>query len=173
MEGEKVYKFNFSNKVIYLGILHIVVAAIAAYLLYILYEGEYISVWFGALALALFCLQILSIPRLIVTSPTQIKIICVLELTEINIDDIVRVRKVNPRSLKYVIPLFGGYGFFGYYGVFFDLQRAEKIKIYASEWRYLVEIVDIYEDRYYVSCRNRDSFIKEIQQRRNEIDRGN
>ncbi len=165
----KVYKFNFSNKVKYLGALYIIVAALFAYLLYIFYEGGYLSVWFGALALALLSLQALSIPRKIIVSPTQIKIICVLELTEIEIADIVRVRKVNPRSINWAIPLLGGYGFFGYYGIFFDLQRAEKVKMYLSEWRYLVEIVDIYEDRYYVSCRNSDSFVKEIRRRRAEI----
>ncbi len=162
MSESKIFRFFFSNRVLYLGVLHIVVAALFAYLLYIFYDGGYLSVWFGALALALLCLQVLSIPRRIVVTPTQLKIICVLELTEINISDIVRIRKVNPRGLKWIVPLFGGWGFFGYYGIFFDLQRAEKIKMYATEWRYLVEIVDIYEDRYYVSCRNREELIKQI-----------
>ncbi|MFI3282227.1 MAG: PH domain-containing protein [Rikenellaceae bacterium] len=171
MEKDTTYKFNFSRRVIYLTLLHIVVSVLFAYLLYIFYEGGYLSAWFASFVVALICLLTLSIPRRVVVSQSQVKIICILELTEIDIADIVKVRKVNPRNLKWIIPLFGGYGFFGYYGLFFDLRRAERIKMYATEWQYLVEIVDIYEDRYYISCRDREKFVKDIQHRRCENDK--
>ncbi|MFI3302793.1 MAG: PH domain-containing protein [Rikenellaceae bacterium] len=167
---DRVYKFKFSNRVIYFGLLHIAFCVLFAYLLYILYEGGYHSVWFVTFVLALIALLIFSIPRRMVVTPKQLKIFCVLELTEINIADIVKVRKVNPRSMKWLMPMFASYGFFGYYGIFFDWRHAERIKMYTTEWQNIVEIVDIYEDRYYISCRHSDIFVKDIQRRRRALD---
>ena len=62
--------------------------------------------------------------------------------------------------MRYVIPLFGGCGFFGYYGHFLDLKHFERIRIYASEWRNLVEITDIYEERLWVSCSEPEKLIE-------------
>ena len=61
-----------------------------------------------------------------------------------------------------VLPPFGACGFFGYYGHFLDLRRFERIRIYASEWRNFVEIADVYEERYYVSCREADEFVEQL-----------
>ncbi len=167
MEDNRVSKFNFCSKVILLGLLYTILAGLFAYIFYLINEWEFLSLWLISFIVALICLMIFSIPRRVVVSPTQIRIICVLELTEINIADIIKIRKVNPRSMKWIIPLFAGNGFFGYYGIFFDLRRMERIKMYTTEWRYLVEIVDIYEDRYYISCRDCDALIKDVQQKRN------
>ncbi len=157
------YKFRFSSQVIYIGILYIAVVALLGYLLYVLYEGDYISVWFTSFMVAYIWLLTLSIPRRIVVTPEKVSIRCILEIRDIKISDIVKVRKVNPVNLRWVIPLFAGWKFFGYYGTYFDLHRAEKLRFYATEWRYFVEIVDIYDDRYYISCRDRDSLVKSIQ----------
>lgn len=169
MEESKIYKFHFSHRVIYFGLLQIVVASGVGYMLYTLYEGGYLSTWFAMFVVALICLLTLSIPRKVVVTPTHLNIICILELTEIKIADIVKIRKVNPRNLKWVFPVFGAYGFFGFYGLYFDFRRAERFKMYATEWRNLIEIIDIYEDRYYISCRNSDALVKEVQRRRNQL----
>ena len=52
---------------------------------------------------------------------------------------------------------------FGYYGYYFDLKTFEKVVVYASEWKNLVEIVDIYEQRYYVSCTQADELVALLQ----------
>ncbi len=167
---DKVYKFRFSKRVISIGLTHILLSGLFAYLLYKFYEGGYLSVWFITFVLALIILLLFSIPRRVVVTSKQIRIFCVLELTEINIADIVKVRKVNPRSMKWIMPLFASYGFFGYYGIFFDWRHAERIKMYMTEWKNIVEIVDIYEDRYYISCRHSEIIVKDIQRRRKALD---
>ena len=57
--------------------------------------------------------------------------------------EIASVQRVDPRQMRWVVPLFGGYGFFGYYGYYFDLKTFEKVVVYASEWKNLVE--DVYK----------------------------
>ena len=64
--------------------------------------------------------------------------------------------------MKWFFPVFGGCGFFGYYGHFLDLRRFERVKLYASEWKNFVEITDIYEDRLYVSCSDADRLVEEL-----------
>ena len=44
-----------------------------------------------------------------------------------------------------------------------DLKTFEKVVVYASEWKNLVEIVDIYEQRYYVSCTQADELVALLQ----------
>ena len=65
--------------------------------------------------------------------------------------------------------LFGSSGFFGYYGKYFDLKEFEIVNIYASEWNNFVEIVDIYDSRTYVSCRDAEELIASINKQRNNI----
>lgn len=101
----------------------------------------------------------LSIPRKIVVKKATVEILCLLDMTEIPRMEIASVQRVDPRQMRWVVPLFGGYGFFGYYGYYFDLKTFEKVVVYASEWKNLVEIVDIYEQRYYVSCTQADELV--------------
>ena len=68
----------------------------------------------------------------------------------------------DPKRMKWFFPLFGGCGFFGYYGHFLDLRRFERVRLYASEWKNFVEITDIYEERLYVSCSDADCLIAEL-----------
>ena len=43
------------------------------------------------------------------------------------------------------------------------MKTFEKVVVYASEWKNLVEIVDIYEQRYYVSCTQADELVALLQ----------
>ena len=104
----------------------------------------------------------LSIPRRIVVTDEKIEVRCLLDITEIRRDEIASVRRVDPRRMKWFFPVFGGCGFFGYYGHFLDLRRFERVKLYASEWKNFVEITDIYEDRLYVSCSDADRLVEEL-----------
>ena len=139
---------------------YILVLALIGLGLHSLYIGGYLSAWFVSLVVALFALMSLSIPRKIVVKKATVEILCLLDMTEIPRMEIASVQRVDPRR---VVPLFGGYGFFGYYGYYFDLKTFEKVVVYASEWKNLVEIVDIYEQRYYVSCTQADELVALLQ----------
>ncbi len=159
---QSVYKYRFSRRTIYVSIIYLIVFALLGWALYHLYEGGYLSAWFTSFIVALIALMALSIPRKIVVSEDRIEVRCLLDITEIRRDEIASVRRVETRRMKWFIPIFGGYGFFGYYGHFIDLRRLDRVRIYASEWRNFVEITDIYDDRLYVSCADADRLVAEL-----------
>ena len=159
---QSVYTYRFSRRTIYVSIIYLAIFALLGWALYHLYEGGYLSAWFTSFIVALVALMALSIPRKIVVSDDRVEIRCLLDITEIRRDEIASVRRVEKRRMKWMIPIFGGYGFFGYYGHFLDLRRLDRVRIYASEWRNFVEITDIYEDRLYVSCTDADRLVAEL-----------
>ena len=61
------------------------------------------------------------------------------------------------------IPIFGAVGFFGHYGRFLNLRTMDFIYIYASRWDNFVEITDIDDNKYYISCENIDDMIKRVE----------
>ena len=44
-------------------------------------------------------------------------------------------------------------------GHFFDLRHFDRLLIYASRWRDLVEIMTVYDDRIWVSCEAADELV--------------
>ena len=138
------------------------VFVLLGWLLYHLYEGGYLSAWFTSFVVALVALMALSIPRRIVVTDEKVEIRCLLDITEIRREEIASVRRVEKRRMRWMIPLFGGCGFFGYYGHFIDLRRFDRVRLYASEWKNFVEITDIYEERLYVSCTEADKLVAQL-----------
>ncbi|MEG1644339.1 MAG: PH domain-containing protein [Alistipes sp.] len=161
---ERIYKYRFSRRVLYWSIVHLLIFISLALSLYGLYEGGFLSAWFSSCIAALLALMILSIPRKIIVDKEKISIHCLLDMTEIQRQEIASVRRIENEEMKGLIPIFGGCGFFGYYGHFFDLHTFERVKIYASEWNNFVEIIDIYEDRYYVSCTQADDLVLQLKE---------
>ncbi|MDE6374508.1 MAG: hypothetical protein K2L09_01995, partial [Alistipes sp.] len=147
---QSIYKYRFDRPTIYWTVAYWLVFALLGGGLYYLYEGGYLSAWFTSFIVALVALMSLSIPRKIVVTDETLQVRCLLDITEIRRDEIASVRRVEKSDMKWIVPLFGGCGFFGYYGHFLDLRRFERVKLYATEWRDFVEVVDIYEDRLYV-----------------------
>lgn len=156
------YKYRFDRRTIYWTLTYLVIFLLLGAGLYLLYEGGYLSAWFTSFVVALIALMALSIPRRIVVTDEKVEVRCLLDITEIPRSEIASVRRVDARSMKWFLPLFGGCGFFGYYGHFIDLRRLERVRIYASEWRNFVEITDIYEERLYVSCSDADRLVAEL-----------
>lgn len=156
---ETVYKYRIDHRTAYLTAILLVCFLLLGGALYLLYEGGYLSAWFTSFVIALIALLSLSIPRKLVVTPDKVEIRCLLDLTEIPRSEIASVRRCDTRELRWTLPLFGWSGFFGYYGHFLDLKRLEHITIYASEWHNFVEITDIYDERYYVSCREADALV--------------
>ena len=162
------FKYHFDRRTIWLTALTLTLFAACAVLLYALYKGGFFSAWFVSFVMAISALMVLSIPRRIVLIGHKLEIQCVFDITEIDVREIVRIRKVSNRRLKRSIMLFGSSGFFGYYGKFFDLRTFETITLYASEWNNFVEIVTIHGSHYYLSCREAEELIttvKELQTR--------
>lgn len=159
---KSTYKYRFDRRTLYWTLAYLIVFALLGGALYHLYEGGYLSAWFTSFVVALVALMALSIPRRIVVTDDKVEIRCLLDITEIGRNEIAAVRKVDNARLKWVVPIFGGCGFFGYYGHFIDLRRFERVRLYASEWNHFVEIVDIYEERLYVSCPDADRLVREL-----------
>ncbi len=135
----------------------------AGTLIWLLYVGGYFSAWFISVVAALVGLMVLSIPRRIVVDKNAVSIVCVLEIVELPIAEIASVRLIEPTESRWIVPLFASRGFFGYYGYYLDLSSLDRVHFYATEWQNLVEIVDIYDDRYYVSCREHEQLIAQIE----------
>lgn len=161
------FNYHFNRRTITITILSLLLCAIGAALLYILYKGGFFSAWFVSFVMAIAALMILSIPRRIVLLENKLEIQCVFDITEMDMLEIARIRKVSNRRLKWTMLLFGSSGFCGYYGKFFDLKEFEVVTIYASEWDNFVEITDIYDSRIYVSCREADELIAAVRQIQN------
>lgn len=163
------FRYHFDRRTITITILSLLFCIVGALLLYMLYMGGFFSAWFVSFVLAIAALMILSIPRRVVILEDKMEIQCVFDITEINIQEIDRIRMVSPRRIRWAIPLFGSAGFCGYYGKFFDLQEFEVITIYASEWNNFVEITDIYDSRTYVSCREAKELMAAIRERQEQL----
>ncbi len=157
-----IYKYRFGRRTLYWTLVYLIVFVLLGILLFRLYEGGYLSAWFTSLVVALIALMALSIPRKIIVGDRTVEIRCLLDITEIRRNEIASVRRVDTRRMKWVVPIFGVCGFFGYYGHFLDLRRVERVRIYASEWNDFVEITDIYEERLYISCADADRLVAEL-----------
>ncbi len=161
------FNYHFNRRTITITLLSLLCCIIGAALLYILYKGGFFSAWFVSFVMAIAALMILSIPRRIVLLGNKLEIQCVFDITQIDMREIARIRKVSDRRLRWTLLLFGSSGFCGYYGKYFDLKEFEVITIYASEWDNFVEITDIYDSRTYVSCREANELVAAVRQIQN------
>lgn len=132
-------------------------------------SGTYLSAWFMSLAMSVFLLYLISFPRSLKVTNKHLIINCVLEITTIELRDIKRIHPVNRYRLKRVFPLLGSYGFGGFYGIYIDLIHFRIFKLYATKLSNLVIIQDIYDDRYIVSCENRDLFVERVRKNIEEL----
>ncbi|MBR5820206.1 MAG: hypothetical protein IKY68_03020 [Alistipes sp.] len=155
----KVYRYRIDRRTWYWTLLYVAVYIGLGAVLYLLYEGGYFSAWFATSIGALLILMALSIPRRLIVSDQLLEVRCLLDATELDREEIASVRKLEAEELRFVLPLYGGCGFFGYYGHFLDLKHFERVKIYASEWRNMVEITTIYEDKLWLSCSEADELV--------------
>ncbi|MFI3316004.1 MAG: PH domain-containing protein [Rikenellaceae bacterium] len=160
----KSYKYHTNRKTVITTAIHFAVFIAAALLIWMMYVGGYFSAWFTSLIVALVALMIISVPRKISVDKDAVTIFCVLEIVELPIAEIVSARQIDNSECQWMIPIFGSRGFFGYYGYYLDIDTLERVHFYATEWQNLVEIVDIYDDRYYVSCRQAEDFIAQIEE---------
>lgn len=153
------YRYRIDRRTWYWTLLYVVAYLGLGIGLYLLYEGGYFSAWFSTSIGALLILMALSIPRRLTLTDEQLVVECLLDVTELPREEIASVRRVEEEEMRGILPLFGGCGFFGYYGHFLDLKHFERLTIYASEWRNMVEITTIYEEKLWLSCSEADRLI--------------
>lgn len=165
---KRSFEYKTDRRTVIRTVLLCVLFVVIAVALVFLHKGGYLSAWFTSVIIALVALMTLSIPRRIVLLDHTLEIQCILDITEINIREIASVRRVDRRRMRWIVPLLGGIGFFGYYGKYFDLKEFDTVNMYASEWNNFVEITDIYDSRTYVSCREADELIAAIAQAKAE-----
>lgn len=148
----EVFKYKLGGATVALSLLYLLAMAAIITLVTRIYEGGYVLAWALSFVVAVVLLLVLSIPRRIVLTAEAVEIRCVFEATELRYEDIADIRRVSPREARLFVPLFASLGFFGYYGIFFNMRHMECVHLYASRWRSFVEITDIEDHRYYLSC---------------------
>lgn len=156
------YKYTIDNKTKYLTMIHFLIFAGVAAALFIFGKGGYILAWFISLIVAIIALMTLSIPRKIILSEEGIDICCISDYTFIPYSEITSIRVVERKELKFMIPIFASVGFFGYFGNFLNLKSMDFVKLYASKWGNFIEITDVYEDKFYISCDNQSELVEKI-----------
>ena len=156
------YKYTTDNKTRYLTVVHFIVFAVVAATLCLLVDGGYILAWFISIAIAIVALMALSIPRRIILSDEGIEICCISDYTHIAYKEIESIKVVSNKQMKFIMPIFAASGFFGYYGSFLDFKSWDFVKIYALKWSNFIEITDIYEDKYYISCDQSEELIEKV-----------
>lgn len=159
---KRSFEYRIDRRTLIRTALQCILFVLIAVALYFLYRGGYLSAWFSSVILALMALMTLSIPRRIVLLDHTLEIQCILDITEINIREIASVRCIDRQRMRWIVPVMGGIGFFGYYGKYFDVKEFDMVNLYASEWNNFVEITDIYDSRTIVSCREADQLIELI-----------
>ncbi|MBQ2423339.1 MAG: hypothetical protein II262_00930 [Alistipes sp.] len=159
------YKYTIDNKTKYLTLVHFLIFIGVAIGLFVLFEGGYIMAWFVSIVVAIVALMALSIPRKVIVAEDGIDICCISDYTFIPYNEIASIRCVEKGELKFTIPIFAAVGFFGYYGNYLNLRSMDFVKIYASKWSGFIEITDIYEDKYYISCDNESELVSRVLER--------
>lgn len=167
MRKEYKYKLTKRTKRITVVISALAVMIIVFFSIYS--DSGYFPAWFLSFAVAVLALYVLSIPRKVRIDDDTLEIHCLVELTTIAVGDIAVIRKMDPKEMKYAIPLLGSYGFFGYYGYYYNLAEMTMFKIYASQWGNFVRIEDIYEDIYVINCDNPDELIYLVNKAKEEL----
>ena len=158
MEHELIYKFRFSRRVWLLTALYVVIFGVLAAALYFLYEGGYLSAWFSSCIVALLLLMSLSIPRKICLNRERLRIDCLMDITELPLNEIASVRKVERSEMKGIIPLLGGFGFFGYYGHYHN-HLYGKFRMFATDLSNLY-LIRTAKGNYVIGCSNPELITK-------------
>ncbi len=159
------YKYTIDNRTKYRTMIHFLFFIGIAVGLFILFNGGYILAWFISIVIAIIALMTLSIPRKVIVGEDGIDICCISDYTFIPYSEITTVRSVENSEMRYFIPIFAAAGFFGYYGCYLSLRGMDFVKIYASKWGGFIEITDIYEDKYYISCDNEVELVERVLER--------
>ncbi|MFI3267253.1 MAG: PH domain-containing protein [Rikenellaceae bacterium] len=127
---------------------------------FILNSGTYLMAWIFSLSFAIIVLAILSFPRNVTLTNDELVLRCLLETKIISLNDIKRIHPINKYRMKRTFPIFGSYGFGGYFGTYIDLIHLRRVRLYATNLQNLVYIQTIYKDHFIISCENSNILIE-------------
>ncbi|MBQ9138167.1 MAG: hypothetical protein IJX65_06000 [Alistipes sp.] len=159
------YRYTLDSHTKYRTVVHFLLFIAVAVGLVILFNGGYMLAWFISIVVAVLALMTLSIPREVIVGQDGVDICCISDYTFIPYNEIASIRRVESEQMKWIIPVFAASGFFGYYGIWLNLKGMEFVKMYASRWGNFVEITDIYEDKYFISCDNECDLVQRVLER--------
>lgn len=162
-----LFRYKLDKRVMRRSIILFLVVILSIFLFNYFVGNTYLSAWILGVVMAVVGFVVMSIPRFIKVSRSRFEVQCLLELTIINVEDIVSASRLEKESLKSIIPLFASCGFCGYFGYYIDLRNWNIFRVYASSWENLVVIEDIYEDLYIVNVERPDDFIETVISQRN------
>ncbi|MFI3265872.1 MAG: PH domain-containing protein [Rikenellaceae bacterium] len=163
----QTFKYKYSKGLIRWSVFAFLIVLLAIYLVRIVTENHYLFAWIMGVFMALVIFATLSIPRFIKVGSAILEIHCLLEMTQIPMEDIVSVSKIERNDIKWVVPIIASCGFCGHFGYYLDLRNWNTFKVYASSRKNLVAIQDIYEDIYLVNCDQADELIEVVMNARN------
>ena len=161
---KRSYRFHTNRYVMIFSVIIILLGVLGVWVLYELYTGGFVSAWFTSVIVAVALLMLLSVPRRIVLLNNTLEIQCISDITEIPLDEIEHIRTVSRKRMRWMIPIFGVVGFFGYYGRFLDLKSWRTVHLYLSEWNNFVEVVTLHGSHYYLSCREAEELIAAVKE---------
>lgn len=142
------------------AILLLFIAALTYF--YTISGGSFLPAWLTILGLSVGLFVILSVPKYVIVSPQSVEIHCAMELTQIKLTNIERVKLISKKEMRYTIPIFGIMGFFGYFGYYINLRKMQIFKLYARKRANFVLIEDCCKKRHIFSIENPEEFIKLI-----------
>lgn len=123
-------------------------------------SGSYLPAWISILFASIIFIIVLSVPRSVVVTSSNIEIHCIMELTVIALGEIHSITPINRKALRYCVPYYGAWGIFGYYGFYLNLRNFKTLKLFATERKNLIEIT--YGKKFrkvIISVKERDQFL--------------
>lgn len=148
-----VFRYGgFDGRVWCVSLLSLLVTGgVCAWLFLTAGGAYYIAAWVTMVVVAIMVLCLLSVPRRIILSDSELELRCLLETTYIPLAKIVDVAEVESGAFRGKIPLVGVAGFWGYYGRWLDVRSWRIHKVYARR-RCGCVAIHTTNHRYLVSC---------------------
>lgn len=156
---------TYDKRTRYITALFIVVIAIVITYFFVSSGGSYFPAWLTIVGGAIALLSALSIPRYVILSPQSVEIHCVMELVQIKLTEIERIKLLSPSDMKWCLPFLGIWGIFGYYGYYLNLRKMRTFRLYARKWTNFVLIEDRNDNRFIFSVENPTELIAELEKR--------
>ena len=160
------FRQRFDYISILLTLLIIAVGIAIGFITFTTSSSSFLPAWITALLIGTILLVITSIPKSVEITPNALEIHCLLELTYIPLSNIKDVKQVRLKSIM-LVPMLGVFGFFGYYGYFLSLNKMRIFRVYARNWRRLIQIDTLDNKRYLISVPELQKFLTELDKQRN------
>ncbi|MCC8089502.1 MAG: PH domain-containing protein [Rikenellaceae bacterium] len=166
---KKDFKYRLNRKSKRLTVIFLLVSFVLILLCNYYSFSGFLPAWVISLLVTTAALYILSIPKYVRVTDSTLEIHCMIELTNIPLQNIKNIRQIDKKDMKYTAPLLGSYGFFGFYGYFYDFSKMSFVKMYASAWENFIMIEDIYEDTYIINCSEPAELVKLVEKNRESL----